>query len=157
MTLSKSNSWQQQKLIISSILKVFCFLCTVLTDCSAVCSLVYRCCSSVLGQNSGGTWAAHEEDWGVCRWWLLKQCRKHLHALPARYCTQRSYISICLSLSFPYLPLGLSRQSCVNHDMGGDKPKLEIHLTEFPHRCCTCFPGMASVSVYGVKILSLPV
>lgn len=35
--------------------------------------------------------------------------------------------------------------------MGGDEADLEIHLTEFPHRCCTCLPGMASVSGYGVK------
>lgn len=51
--------------------------------------------------------------------------------------------------------LGLSRQSCGNHDMGRDEPKLEIHLTEFPHGCCTCFPGMPSVSVQGATILLL--
>lgn len=55
------------------------------------------------------------------------------------------------------LPLGLSRQSRVDHDMGGDEPDLKIHLTEFPHRCCTCLPGMASIFVHGVTILSLPV
>lgn len=57
---------------------------------------------------------------------------------------------------FP-LPLGLSRQSCVDHDMGRDGSNLEIHRTEFPYRCCTCFPGMASVSVHDVTILLLSV
>lgn len=52
-----------------------------------------------------------------------------------------------------FLHLGLPGQSCVNHDMGRVQPYLEIHLTEFSLRCCTCFPGMTSVSVNGIILL----
>lgn len=37
--------------------------------------------------------------------------------------------------------LGLSWQSCVDHDVGRVKPDLAVHIAELPHRCCTCFPG----------------
>lgn len=64
----------------------------------------------------------------------------------------KTVVSLSLLVT-SFLHLGLPGQSCVNHDMGRVQPYLEIHLTEFSHRCCTCFPGMTSVSVRGIILL----
>lgn len=99
-----------------------------------MCLFIYRFCTQVSGWNSGGAWATHEKVWGEFS--------------RMQWCSSQAVKTIQISPSlFFHLLLGLSRQSRVSHDLGRDKTHVEIHLTEFPHGCCTCVPGTTSVSV----------